>query len=78
MELGIISLSDIKTDPVTGRPFPYGQRLDEIVGYLTLADRRGLDVFAGAHHSSLLPQTSVLTPHERGLLHEWLDRIASS
>jgi len=27
---------------------------------------------------ALLPQTSVLTAHERGLLHEWLDRIASS
>ena len=78
MELGIISLSDIQTDSVTGRPFRYGQRLDEITGYLTLADRRGLDVFAGEQHSSLLPQTSVLTPHERGLLHEWLDRIASS
>ena len=35
MELGIISLSDIQTDPVTGRPFPYGQRLDEILGYAT-------------------------------------------
>ncbi len=52
MELGIISLSDIQTDPATGRPFPYGQRLDEIAGYATLADRRGLDVFAlGEHHS---------------------------
>jgi len=27
---------------------------------------------------ALLPQASVLTVHERGLLHEWLDRIASS
>jgi hypothetical protein len=27
---------------------------------------------------ALLPQTSVLTAHERGLLHKWLDRIASS
>lgn len=27
---------------------------------------------------ALLPQTSVLTTHERALLHEWLDRIASS
>src|ERR1039457_3692175 len=52
MELGIISLSDIQTDPATGRPFPYGQRLDEIIGYATLADRRGLDVFAlGEHHT---------------------------
>ena len=52
MELGIISLSDIQTDPATGQPFPYGQRLDEITSYATLADRRGLDVFAlGEHHT---------------------------
>ena len=52
MELGIISLSDIQTDPATGRPFPYGRRLDEIISYATLADRRGLDVFAlGEHHT---------------------------
>jgi alkanesulfonate monooxygenase SsuD/methylene tetrahydromethanopterin reductase-like flavin-dependent oxidoreductase (luciferase family) len=52
MELGVISLSDIQTDPATGRPFPYSQRLDEIISYATLADRRGLDVFAlGEHHT---------------------------
>jgi hypothetical protein len=31
MKLGVISLSDIQTDPATGRPFPYGQRLGEII-----------------------------------------------
>jgi len=31
-----------QTDPATGRAFPYGQRPDEIAGYATLADRRGL------------------------------------
>lgn len=52
MELGIISLSDIQTDPAKGRPFSYQQRLDEIVGYAALADRLGLDVFAlGEHHT---------------------------
>lgn len=52
MELGIISLSDLQTDPTTGRPRGSGQRLDEIVGYATLADRSGLDVFAlGEHHT---------------------------
>jgi alkanesulfonate monooxygenase SsuD/methylene tetrahydromethanopterin reductase-like flavin-dependent oxidoreductase (luciferase family) len=52
MELGVISLSDIQTDPVTGRRFPYQQRVEEIVGYATLADRTGLDVFAlGEHHT---------------------------
>src|SRR5882724_6143130 len=52
MELGILSLSDIQTNSQTGRPFPTVQRLDEIVGYATLADRLGLDVFAlGEHHT---------------------------
>jgi alkanesulfonate monooxygenase SsuD/methylene tetrahydromethanopterin reductase-like flavin-dependent oxidoreductase (luciferase family) len=52
MELGVISLSDVQTDPATGRPFPYQQRVEEIVGYATLADRTGLDVFAlGEHHT---------------------------
>jgi alkanesulfonate monooxygenase SsuD/methylene tetrahydromethanopterin reductase-like flavin-dependent oxidoreductase (luciferase family) len=52
MELGVISLSDIQTDPATGRPFSYQQRVEEIVGYATLADRTGLDVFAlGEHHT---------------------------
>jgi alkanesulfonate monooxygenase SsuD/methylene tetrahydromethanopterin reductase-like flavin-dependent oxidoreductase (luciferase family) len=52
MELGILSLSDIQTNPETGQPFPTGQRLDEIVGYAALADQLGLDVFGlGEHHS---------------------------
>lgn len=52
MELGVISLSDTQTDPATGRRFPYQQRVEEIVGYATLADRTGLDVFAlGEHHT---------------------------
>jgi alkanesulfonate monooxygenase SsuD/methylene tetrahydromethanopterin reductase-like flavin-dependent oxidoreductase (luciferase family) len=52
MELGVISLSDLQTDPATGRPPSYQQRVEEIVGYATLADRTGLDVFAlGEHHT---------------------------
>ncbi|TDO27791.1 alkanesulfonate monooxygenase SsuD/methylene tetrahydromethanopterin reductase-like flavin-dependent oxidoreductase (luciferase family) [Kribbella sp. VKM Ac-2527] len=52
MELGVISLSDIQTDPATGRPPGYQQRVEEIVGYATLSDRTGLDVFAlGEHHT---------------------------
>jgi alkanesulfonate monooxygenase SsuD/methylene tetrahydromethanopterin reductase-like flavin-dependent oxidoreductase (luciferase family) len=51
MELGILSLSDIQTDPATVRPFPTAQRTDEIVAYAMLADRLGLDLFAlGEHH----------------------------
>ena len=52
MDLGVISLSDIQTNPATGRPYSYQQRIDEILGYATLADRSGLDVFAlGEHHT---------------------------
>lgn len=53
-ELGIISLSDIQADPVTGSPFS------------RIIIRR--------------PRSPALrkSAHERGLLHEWLDRIASS
>jgi len=52
MELGVISLSDIQIDPGTGRPHSYSERIDEIVGYATVADRAGLDVFAlGEHHT---------------------------
>jgi alkanesulfonate monooxygenase SsuD/methylene tetrahydromethanopterin reductase-like flavin-dependent oxidoreductase (luciferase family) len=52
LELGILSLSDIQTNPETGGPFPAVQRIDEIIGYAALADRLGLDVFGlGEHHS---------------------------
>lgn len=52
MELGILSLSDVQTDPATGTPIPLARRLDEIVGYAALADRLGLDVFGlGEHHT---------------------------
>jgi alkanesulfonate monooxygenase SsuD/methylene tetrahydromethanopterin reductase-like flavin-dependent oxidoreductase (luciferase family) len=52
MELGILSLGDIQADPGTGRPFPAGQRIDQIIGYAELADQLGLDLFAlGEHHT---------------------------
>jgi alkanesulfonate monooxygenase SsuD/methylene tetrahydromethanopterin reductase-like flavin-dependent oxidoreductase (luciferase family) len=53
MELGIVSLSDIQTDPRTGQPIPAGRRLAEIIGYAELADTLGLDVFGlGEHHGA--------------------------
>jgi NAD(P)H-binding len=39
MELGVLSLSDLQTDPATGAPFDAEQRLAEIVSYAELADR---------------------------------------
>jgi len=60
MDFGILSLSDIQADQVTGRPLPTGPRLDEIVGYAELADRLGLDLFAlGEHHG---PDFAVSSP----------------
>ena len=50
MDLGVISLSDIQINPATGRRPSYQQRIDEIVGYASLADRTGLDVFALGEH----------------------------
>ncbi|AWS43591.1 LLM class flavin-dependent oxidoreductase [Streptosporangium sp. 'caverna'] len=52
MELGILSLSDLQTDPDTGRPHDAARRIRQIVSYGIAADQAGLDVFAlGEHHS---------------------------
>jgi alkanesulfonate monooxygenase SsuD/methylene tetrahydromethanopterin reductase-like flavin-dependent oxidoreductase (luciferase family) len=48
----VISLSDIQINPATGLPDPAEQRIEDIIGYATLADRTGLDVFSlGEHHT---------------------------
>ena len=53
MELGILSLGDLQRDPATGRQHRPADRMREILGYATLADQLGLDVFAvGEHHSA--------------------------
>ncbi|MET7928303.1 LLM class flavin-dependent oxidoreductase [Streptomyces sp. NPDC005349] len=60
MELGILSLSDLQTDPTTGRLHDPARRTREIVSYAIAADRAGLDVFGlGEHHS---PAFSVANP----------------
>ncbi|MFJ4835765.1 LLM class flavin-dependent oxidoreductase [Streptomyces sp. NPDC088747] len=60
MELGILSLSDLQTDPATGRPHDPARRTREIVSYAIAADQAGLDVFGlGEHHS---PDFSVANP----------------
>ncbi|MTD13319.1 LLM class flavin-dependent oxidoreductase [Nakamurella sp. YIM 132087] len=52
MDLGILSLSDLQVDPVTGRRQDPGRRVQDIVSYGILADRLGLDVVAlGEHHT---------------------------
>jgi alkanesulfonate monooxygenase SsuD/methylene tetrahydromethanopterin reductase-like flavin-dependent oxidoreductase (luciferase family) len=53
MDLGIVSLSDIQLDPITGRPVPAERRLTEIVGHAELVDTLGVDEFGlGEHHSA--------------------------
>ncbi|MGW3826404.1 LLM class flavin-dependent oxidoreductase [Streptomyces sp. NPDC005071] len=52
MELGILSLSDLQTDPATGTLHDPARRTREIVSYAVAADQAGLDVFGlGEHHS---------------------------
>jgi alkanesulfonate monooxygenase SsuD/methylene tetrahydromethanopterin reductase-like flavin-dependent oxidoreductase (luciferase family) len=53
MELGIITLSDLQRDPVTGRRVEPRRRLADTLRYAELADTLGLDVFGvGEHHSA--------------------------
>ncbi|MDH6622653.1 alkanesulfonate monooxygenase SsuD/methylene tetrahydromethanopterin reductase-like flavin-dependent oxidoreductase (luciferase family) [Streptomyces sp. LBL] len=60
MELGILSLSDLQTDPSTGKLHNPATRTREIVSYGIAADQAGLDVFAlGEHHS---PDFAVANP----------------
>ncbi|WP_242417902.1 LLM class flavin-dependent oxidoreductase, partial [Frankia sp. CpI1-P] len=52
LELGVLSLSDTQIRLGTGQRVGHGERLDEIVGHATLAERVGLDLFAlGEHHT---------------------------
>ncbi|MFC8198877.1 LLM class flavin-dependent oxidoreductase [Streptomyces sp. NPDC060006] len=60
MEIGILSLSDLQTDPATGALHDAGRRTREIVSYAVAADQAGLDVFGlGEHHS---PDFAVANP----------------
>ena len=60
VELGILSLSDLQTDPATGTLRDAGRRTREIVSYAVAADQAGLDVFGlGEHHS---PDFTVANP----------------
>ncbi|MEL4356492.1 MULTISPECIES: LLM class flavin-dependent oxidoreductase [unclassified Luteococcus] len=52
MQFGIFSVSDITTDPTTGRTPSEGARLKDIVTIAKHAEEVGLDVFAlGEHHN---------------------------
>ena len=51
MELGISSFADMSPDPVTGQKITAGQRINQLIEEVKLAEQVGLDVFAvGEHH----------------------------
>ena len=52
MQFGIFSVSDITTDPTTGRTPSEAERIQAIVAIAQKAEEVGLDVFAlGEHHN---------------------------
>jgi len=52
MQLGIFSVSDITTDPITGRTPSEAERIRAVVAIAKKAEEVGLDVFAlGEHHN---------------------------
>jgi alkanesulfonate monooxygenase SsuD/methylene tetrahydromethanopterin reductase-like flavin-dependent oxidoreductase (luciferase family) len=52
IEFGALSLSDLQRNPETGAVASAADRVDEIVGYGTLSEQLGLDLFAlGEHHT---------------------------
>ncbi|WP_329535229.1 LLM class flavin-dependent oxidoreductase [Streptomyces sp. NBC_01450] len=60
MEFGILSLSDLQTDPATGAQHDAARRIREIMSYVVAADRAGLDAFGLAEHHS--PDFAVANP----------------
>ncbi len=51
MEIGLYTLSELVTDPATGRRVTARRRIEETIAAAKLADELGLDVFAvGEHH----------------------------
>lgn len=52
MHIGIFSVSDITTDPTTGRTPTEGERIQSVVKIAQAAEEAGLDVFGiGEHHN---------------------------
>ena len=51
IEIGIYTLGDLGTDPLTGKTIGSQQRLQEVLATAKLADEAGLDIFGvGEHH----------------------------
>jgi len=52
MQFGVFSVSDITTDPTTGRTVAEHERIQAMVAIALKAEEVGLDVFAsGEHHN---------------------------
>src|SRR3954452_1494000 len=52
MQFGVFSVSDITTDPTTGRTLSEAERIKSVVAIAKKAEEVGLDVFAlGEHHN---------------------------
>ncbi|MGI8446298.1 MAG: TetR/AcrR family transcriptional regulator [Streptosporangiaceae bacterium] len=74
--LTLIALPEDRRDPALS-----GLAREAVIAAVTTGTRSPEQpgpVSAAVALRALLPQTSVLTTYERALLHEWLDRIASS
>ena len=51
MQFGVFSVSDVTTDPTTGRAPSEAERITALVAIALKAEEVGLDVFAtGEHH----------------------------
>jgi probable LLM family oxidoreductase len=60
LEIGVFTFAETALDPATGRQVGAGQRLQDLVEEMELADQVGLDVFGvGEHHR---PDYAVSTP----------------
>src|ERR1700727_334605 len=62
MELGILTLGDLQRDLASGRPRRAVDRMADILGYATLADRLRPDVFAVGE-----PHSAEFSPPPRGV-----------
>src|SRR4029077_8833634 len=60
MEFGVYTFGDIHRDPVSGKQTSAGQRLNDLIERVTLADQVGLHYFCfGEHHR---PEYAISAP----------------
>ena len=65
MQFGVFSVSDITTDPTTGRTPSEAERVQAVVAIAKKAEEVGLDVFAlGEHHNPPFFSSSPTVPRQ--------------